>query len=240
MTARTRRRAAVIPALVVSFGAGVATGWILREKGPPLPAGSNLVGLKLDAEAPAEGTAPAPRAAPGGESARPVSTAGGPTISAGPPPEAAAALAALQQRDLRMPIDGVNVESLKGSFDEHRSGAGGHVHDAADILAPRNTPIHAVENGTIAKLFVSQAGGNTIYQFDPTGQFCYYYAHLERYADGVHEGQAVARGDVIGYVGTSGNAPPLVPHVHFAVYELGPERRWWQGRAIDPYLVFHH
>ena len=97
-----------------------------------------------------------------------------------------------------------------------------------------------MENGTIAKLFVSKAGGNTIYQFDPTGQFCYYYAHLERYADGVHEGQAVARGDVIGYVGTSGNAPPLVPHVHFAVYELGPERHWWQGRAIDPYLVFRH
>lgn len=231
MTARTRRRAAVIPALVVAFGAGLATGWILREKGPPLPAASNLVGLKLDAEAPAED----PRM-----SERPVPTTGGPMISAGPPPEAAAALAALQQRDLRMPIDGVNVEILKGSFDEHRSSSGGHVHDAADILAPRNTPIHAVENGTIAKLFVSKAGGNTIYQFDPTGQFCYYYAHLERYADGVHEGQAVARGDVIGYVGTSGNAPPLVPHVHFAVYELGPERHWWQGRAIDPYLVFHH
>jgi peptidoglycan LD-endopeptidase LytH len=230
MTAKTWR-AAVIPALVACFGVGVATGWMLRDKGPPLPAVSNVVGLKLDAEAPAE----APRVVDG-----PVSTTGGPTMSAAPPLEAAAALASLQRRDLRVPIDGLNAESLKGSFDEHRSGTGGHVHDAADILAPRNTRIHAVENGTIAKLFVSKAGGNTIYQFDPTGQFCYYYAHLERYAAGVHDGQAVTRGDVIGYVGTSGNAPPDTPHLHFAVYELGPDRHWWQGRAIDPYLVFHH
>jgi murein DD-endopeptidase MepM/ murein hydrolase activator NlpD len=228
MTAKTWR-AAVIPALVACFGIGVATGWMLREKGPPLPATSNVVELKLDAEAPAE----APRVAE-----RPASTTGGPTISAGPPPEAAAALAALQQRDLRMPIDGVNVESLKGSFDEHRTGSGGHVHDAVDILAPRHTSIHAVEDGTIAKLFLSQAGGNTIYQFDPTGRFCYYYAHLERYADGLRDGQRVSRGDVIGYVGTSGDAPPDTPHLHFAVYELGPDRHWWQGRAIDPYLAF--
>jgi murein DD-endopeptidase MepM/ murein hydrolase activator NlpD len=238
MTSKMRRRVAVVPALVVCFGIGVATGWVLREKGPPLPATSIVAGVQVDAEAPAD--TPAAIAATGGARVRPVSTAGEPTISAAPPPAAAAALESLRQRDLRVPIDGVNVESLKGSFDEHRSGAGGHVHDAADILAPRNTPIHAVENGTIAKLFVSKAGGNTIYEFDPSGEFSYYYAHLERYAAGLHDGQTVARGDVIGYVGTSGNAPPTVPHLHFAVYELGPEHHWWQGRAIDPYLVFHH
>ena len=240
MTSTARRRVAVVPALVVCFGIGVATGWILREKGPPLPAASNIAGIQVDAEAPAEKTPRAPVAGTSGSEARPVSTAGGPTISAAPPPEAAAALESLRQRDLRVPIDGLNVESLKGSFDEHRSGSGGHVHDAADMLAPRNTPIHAVESGTIAKLFVSKAGGNTIYEFDPSGQFSYYYAHLERYAAGLHDGQTIARGDVIGYVGTSGNAPPTVPHLHFAVYELGPEHHWWQGRAIDPYLVFHH
>jgi murein DD-endopeptidase MepM/ murein hydrolase activator NlpD len=96
-----------------------------------------------------------------------------------------------------------------------------------------------VESGTIAKLFVSKAGGNTIYQFDPTGRFCYYYAHLERYADGLREGQRISRGDVIGYVGTSGNAPRNTPHLHFAISELTVDRRWWQGRTIDPYLVFH-
>jgi murein DD-endopeptidase MepM/ murein hydrolase activator NlpD len=105
-------------------------------------------------------------------------------------------------------------------------------------VAPRNTPVHAVEDGWIAKLFESKAGGHTIYQFDPTGRFTYYYAHLERYADDLREGQRVAAGEVIGYVGTSGNAPPGTPHLHFAISELGPDRHWWQGQAIDPYLVF--
>jgi len=135
-----------------------------------------------------------------------------------------------------MPLDGEAVESLKGGFAETRGG--NRPHEAVDMLAPRNTPIHAVESGTIAKLFTSKAGGLTIYQFDPTGHLCYYYAHLERYADGLKDGQAVSQGDVIGYVGTSGNAPPNTPHLHFAVFELNADKRWWQGRPLDPYLVF--
>ena len=107
-----------------------------------------------------------------------------------------------------------------------------------DILAPRNTPVHAVEDGAIARLFNSKAGGITLYQFDPMGRFCYYYAHLERYAPGLREGQRVSRGDVIGYVGTSGNAPPNTPHLHFAIFELDADRRWWKGRALDPYEIF--
>jgi len=156
----------------------------------------------------------------------------------GPAPGRDAAIAELRDRHLRLPLDEVNVESLKGDFDERRSGSGGHQHEASDMLAPRNTPIHAVEGGTIAKLFFSQAGGRTIYQFDPGGRFCYYYAHLEKYAPGLKEGDRVARGDVIGYVGTSGNAPPGTPHLHFAVFVLGPDRHWWQGTAVDPYEVF--
>jgi peptidoglycan LD-endopeptidase LytH len=144
----------------------------------------------------------------------------------------------LRDRKLRLPLDGVKVESLEGDFAERRTDGKGHQHDAADILAPRNTPIHAVEDGTIAKLFLSKAGGRTIYQFDPTMRFSYYYAHLERYAAGLREGQRVERGDVIGYVGTSGNAPETTPHLHFAVFVLTPERNWWQGVPIDPYLVF--
>lgn len=92
-------------------------------------------------------------------------------------------------------------------------------------------------SGTIAKLFDSKAGGTTIYQYDPSGCFCYSYAHLERYAPGLREGQRVSRGDVIGHVGTSGNAPANTPHLHFAVFELEADRRWWKGRAI-PYLIF--
>src|SRR5262249_62025413 len=83
---------------------------------------------------------------------------------------------------LRMPIDGADVESMKGGFTERRAG---HQHEAVDLLAPRNTPVRAVDDGSIAKLFVSKAGGLTIYQFDPSGRLVYYYAHLERYATGL-------------------------------------------------------
>jgi murein DD-endopeptidase MepM/ murein hydrolase activator NlpD len=136
---------------------------------------------------------------------------------------------------LRVPIDGVEIESFKGGFIERR---GSRPHEAVDILSPRNTPVLAVDNGTIAKLFDSKAGGHTIYQFDAAGRLAYYYAHLEKYAEGLREGQVVKQGDVIGYVGTSGNAPPNTPHLHFAVFELDDSGRWWTGKALDPYLVF--
>ena len=146
-------------------------------------------------------------------------------------------MAALKEKHLRVPIDAADPAAWKGEFAQKRD-SGGRPHEAVDILAPRNTPIHAVEDGTIAKLFLSRQGGNTIYQFDPTSRFCYYYAHLQKYADGLREGAAVTRGQVIGYVGTSGNAPPDTPHLHFTIFELTPEHHWWQGRAIDPYVVF--
>ena len=126
----------------------------------------------------------------------------------------------------------MNLDLVKGSFYEARAG---HRHEAVDILAPRNTPVRAVQAGTIAKLFFSRQGGITLYQFDPSGRLCYYYAHLQRYADNLHEGDAVAQGQVLGYVGTTGNAPPNTPHLHFAVFEVGDDRRWWKGKAIDPY-----
>jgi peptidoglycan LD-endopeptidase LytH len=141
----------------------------------------------------------------------------------------------LKSPPLKMPVDGVEPESMKGGFAERRAG---HPHEAVDLLAPRNTPVRAVDDGTIAKLFVSKAGGNTIYQFNRTGDRSYYYAHLERYAAGLRDGDVVKRGQVIGYVGTSGNAPASTPHLHFAVFELNGERQWWKGRAIDPYPLF--
>lgn len=146
-------------------------------------------------------------------------------------------IAELRQHSLRLPLDEAQVDAMQGGFAELRGG-GSRGHEAVDMLAPRNTPVRAVEDGSIAKLFFSKAGGNTIYQFDPTNRFCYYYAHLERYAGGLRDGQPVSKGDVIGYVGTTGNAPPNTPHLHFAIIELSNERRWWQGTAIDPYLVF--
>ena len=133
---------------------------------------------------------------------------------------------------LSMPIAGLRPSDLRDSFEEIHSG---HRHEAIDILEPRNTAVLAVDDGTIRKLFHSVPGGITVYQFDPTETRCYYYAHLERYAEGLAEGQRVSSGQTIGYVGTSGNAPPQTPHLHFAIYRLGPEKRWWQGEAIDPY-----
>jgi murein DD-endopeptidase MepM/ murein hydrolase activator NlpD len=146
-------------------------------------------------------------------------------------------VAELRRHPLRLPIDNADITEMKGDFSERRGG-GARPHEAVDLLAPRETPVHAIESGTVAKLFLSKDGGNTIYQFDPTKRFCYYYAHLERYADGVHEGQPVSAGDVIGYVGTSGNAPKNTPHLHFAIFQLDDDHRWWRGTAIDPYLVF--
>ena len=132
-------------------------------------------------------------------------------------------------------MQGLTRDELRDTFDEMRGGS--RRHEAIDILAPRNTPVVAVEDGRVAKLFLSKPGGMTIYQFDPTSTYAYYYAHLERYADGLKDGDAVSRGQVIGYVGTSGNAPPDTPHLHFAIFKLTEAKRWWQGTAIDPYRV---
>ena len=139
----------------------------------------------------------------------------------------------LATRALTIPVQGVSAEKLVRSYHDARSG--GREHEALDILAPRNTAVVAVEDGTIAKLFFSKAGGNTVYQFDPGRDYSYYYAHLERYADGLKEGDAVHRGQTIGFVGTSGNAPPQTPHLHFAIFRLTPDKHWWEGTPIDPY-----
>ena len=140
----------------------------------------------------------------------------------------------LQRKALQMPIDGVAHAALQPSFDQAR---GQGRHEAIDILAPRGTPIRAVDSGVIGKLFTSVRGGITLYQYDPTGKYCYYYAHLDRYAEGLREGGRVRAGDVVGYVGTSGNAPKDTPHLHFAIFRLSEPRRWWEGTPIDPYLV---
>src|ERR1035438_6650564 len=130
------------------------------------------------------------------------------------------------------PIRGLALADLRDSFEETHNG---HRHEAIDIPAPRRTPVRAVVAGTVRKLFLSKPGGNTIYQFDEAGVYCYYYAHLDGYAEGLHEGMRVERGDVMGFVGSTGNADPRSPHLHFAISELGPEKRWWEGTAVDPY-----
>src|SRR5262245_4853961 len=227
MRTRTRGQPRPYAAIAASLALGVIIGWWLHATGGPRPSMISVfepagpayggAGAGERSRAPTSPTIPpkpAPPGAPaigeapiiGGASTRAVDP---PVIAAAPPgTEPGGAIDMLRQRRLRVPIDGISAESFKGQFAQHRSGEGGHPHEAVDILSPRNTPVHAVEDGTIAKLFESRAGGHTIYQFDTAERFAYYYAHLERYASGLHDGQHVNSGDVIGYVGTSGNAPP--------------------------------
>lgn len=143
-------------------------------------------------------------------------------------------LAYLRGRRLLVPVAGVRAADLPNTFDEARAG-GARRHDALDIRAPRGTPVLSVDVGRITKLFTSDAGGLTIYASDPSGRFVYYYAHLDRYDRRVREGMALARGDTIGYVGTTGNAPPVTPHLHFAVMKQIDPKRWWDGAPINPY-----
>ena len=152
-------------------------------------------------------------------------------IATGGPPRDEAI--APDDRDLAMPVDGVDGDDLRDTF--HDTRAGSRPHEALDIMAPRGTPVRAVRDGHIEKLFTSDAGGLTIYQFEPSGIYAYYYAHLDGYAPGVHEGQPVRRGEILGYVGSTGNASPDAPHLHFAIFRLGPERRWWDGLPLNPY-----
>jgi len=138
----------------------------------------------------------------------------------------------LLAKHLTIPIRGLKPEALTPQFFDAR---GEHGHEAIDIVAERGEPVVAVEDGTIAKLFLSKPGGITIYQFDPTETYAYYYAHLDGYAEGLAEGQTVRRGQVIGFVGSTGNAAQ--PHLHFAIFLLGPDKHWWRGEALDPYAA---
>jgi murein DD-endopeptidase MepM/ murein hydrolase activator NlpD len=141
----------------------------------------------------------------------------------------------LRLRNLRFPVPGTDPRKLRDDFGDPRTG---HAHEALDILAPRGTPVVAVDDGVVQKLFTSVRGGLTVYHFDPEGAYCYYYAHLDRYADGLREGQTIRQGDVIGYVGTTGNSPPQTPHLHFAIFKLGPEKQWWKGAALNPFPLW--
>lgn len=164
---------------------------------------------------------------------RPVAAvvAAGGTQAQAPAPANAAAPAL--QGKLLVPVQGVKRADLRNTYDQPRGNQ--RQHEALDIMAPKGTPVLAVADGKVEKLFASKPGGTTLYQFDPSGKYAYYYAHLDRYAEGIKEGLEVKRGDVIGYVGATGNADPAAPHLHFAVFELTPEKQWWKGTPVNPY-----
>jgi peptidoglycan LD-endopeptidase LytH len=221
---KNRRPARPFPlaAVLVAFCAGVLVDWALRTYGPPQP---------VDAPTSIGPRTPEARIKPGAETDTSQSADDASAVPGANRPKPAPA-ATSGSVSVRLPIDNMDLDAVKGGFYEARAG---HRHEAVDILAPRNTPVHAVQAGKIARLFFSRQGGITVYQFDPSGRLCYYYAHLQRYADDLHEGDPVSQGQIIGYVGTTGNAPANTPHLHFAVFEVGDEGRWWKGKAIDPY-----
>jgi murein DD-endopeptidase MepM/ murein hydrolase activator NlpD len=144
-------------------------------------------------------------------------------------------LSRLRSRALRVPIEGFDFKGLRDNFAEKR---GTRVHEAIDLLAPRGTPVLAVDDGVVKKLFTSAAGGLTVYQFDPSETYTYYYAHLDRYAEDLAEGKRLKKGDRVGYVGTTGNAPPGTPHLHFTIFKLPASKRWWEGTPINPYPLW--
>jgi murein DD-endopeptidase MepM/ murein hydrolase activator NlpD len=143
------------------------------------------------------------------------------------------AVASAVHGKLLVPVQGIKLASLSDTFDQPRGNQ--RHHEALDIMAPKGTPVLAAADGKVAKLFTSKPGGTTLYQFDPAEKYAYYYAHLDRYADGIKEGMQLKRGDVLGYVGVSGNSDPNAPHLHFAVFELTPEKQWWKGTPLNPF-----
>jgi murein DD-endopeptidase MepM/ murein hydrolase activator NlpD len=230
----------VLGALTVLFIVWAYTGFRTESGLPTVAPAANPAQVQVRS-APAETppALPATPPAPTGEGgARPwmAGPVTAPTpASPAPTPQPGSASPDLRQRNLVLPVQGITPEKLQNTYDDARGS--GRVHEAIDIMAPRNTPVLAVEDGRVAKLFTSKQGGLTIYQFDPTETYAYYYAHLEHYAEGVREGIVLRRGQVIGYVGTSGNAAPDGPHLHFAIFRLTPEKRWWEGDPINPFPV---
>jgi murein DD-endopeptidase MepM/ murein hydrolase activator NlpD len=150
------------------------------------------------------------------------------------PPGAPKAATPVASGPLLIPVEGIPASALSDTFTQARAN-GARAHDAIDIMAARGRAVLAVADGRIEKIFWSEAGGRTIYQRSTDGQRSYYYAHLDRYAPTLREGQRIARGARIATVGSTGNADPTAPHLHFAVHEMARGDAWYEGRAINPY-----
>lgn len=229
-TAEYARLAAggVIGVILIVYAAIFLTRLAAKpDPSAPSPEIREIVAQRLDATEP-----------PPADVAAPEIQAGAPVNSRQPAAPAAAPVAAPPSdfpRPLIIPVSGVPTGMLSDNYDDPRSG--GREHRAIDIMAERGTPVLAADDGTIVKLFDSDRGGLTVYQFDPTETYSYYYAHLDAYADALEEGQSVKRGDLIGYVGTSGNAPDSAPHLHFQISELDEDKSWWLGEPMNPFPI---
>ena len=205
------RRALVLPLLLVVVSCGPAL--------EPLPPMAPL----------------APLSAPHSESPNRVA-ARAPARPAAALPERDAFLSALYERGLLVPVQGIAASHIPDTFKDARDGA--RVHNAEDILAKRGTPVLAAADGSVLHVGTNTLGGNVIWTTDPSRSFAFYYAHLERFAKGLHDGQQLSRGEVIGYVGTTGNAPKDIPHLHFQLLRIVKGTRYSEGPPIDPLPLF--
>ena len=209
------------------------------------------------ASEPAKPTAPKVTAAPESPDAKPAETNGGAVVTVqpmgtppppadsesastatnAPPPVASlvseADITTLKLKNLLIPVQGVTTNQLRDTFYDGRSE--GRQHQALDIMAAGGAPVLAAADGKVAKLFQSDKGGITLYQLDSSGLYYYYYAHLQSYAEGIVEGKELKRGDVIAYVGDTGNAGAGNFHLHFAISKPTAPGKWSRGEAINPY-----
>ena len=142
----------------------------------------------------------------------------------------------LQSRALMVPVSGIDASRIPDSFHEARDGA--RIHRAVDILAPRGTAVLSTDTGSVLRVSSNRLGGLTVYAVDPERRLVYYYAHLDHYVAGLRAGMPLAKGQVIGYVGTTGNAPPDTPHLHFQVMRMDDPKHYWEGTPLDPRPYF--
>jgi murein DD-endopeptidase MepM/ murein hydrolase activator NlpD len=143
---------------------------------------------------------------------------------------------ALLEREVAMPLDGIDPATLHSSFADARGG-GTRTHQALDIMAPRGTPIRSAASGRVLALFTSRDGGLMVYAADSSERWVLMYAHLDRYAPGLTDSTRLARGQIIGYVGSTGNASPSAPHLHFAIARSADVTHWSRGKPIDPLSI---
>ena len=194
---------------------------------------ANVPGVTGAPEEPAADSlvAPDPTAAPLALGTPPAANAGSPTPTVVP-----ADLDALRSQGMIIPVAGVASKELVDSFDDMRGGT--RRHNAIDIMAKRNTPVLAATSGSVLKLHNSKAGGITVYMSDPTRRFVMMYGHLNSFRPGLKEGQPIKRGYIIGFVGSTGNANPLAPHLHFQVTRNdNPDKDWWRGTPLNPFPI---
>ena len=166
-----------------------------------------------------------------------VRQAGGPRMTSAPAqPGAPAAVAKSAGGGLILPVAGITPDALTDTWGDAR-GDGSREHHAIDIMAPRGTPVLAAATGTVEKIFESKNGGHTIYVRRADAGWQDYYAHLDSYAPSLHEGMAVKQGQQIGEVGSTGDASPEAPHLHYEIHQMAPGEGWWQGTEINPYPI---